>query len=271
VLGPRRVTRSRPHRPELEDRELGPAFADAPLPVEDRPAVSDHVEHDHERDGDDQQHRPDQPEHHIEKAFHPGVDRGVQLLDVEHERHPLELAEWQLAEPLFVEQRQRPHPGAARVKHCHLRDHRLGGLCFAVEHDQGRPVRDGGFFDPPRCGHGGVELCEVERGDKRRWTLGRSLHVRSERLDVVSARDDEHAVAHFVVAPYVLARNSEHRVRGDEDDHGSEDHEPGEHARADHELDQRHADRCRRYRQRCGHPRSENRPRKVGQPDSVRG
>ncbi len=157
------------------------------------------------------------------------------------------------------------------MEHGHLRDDRLGALCFAIEDDQRRLALFRGLRDLAGRTHCAVELCQVDGGDEGGGAFGGALHIRSERLDVISPRDDEHAVAHLVVAPYVLARHAQHRVRGNEDDHSSEDHEPGQDPRADHKLDQRDRDRGCRNGEGCGHPRAENGPRHVGDPDSVCG
>ena len=117
------------------------------------------------------------------------------------------------------------------MKDGHLRDDRLGALSFAVEDDQRRLALLRGLCDLSGHSDRAVELRQIDRGDQRGWAFGCALHVRPERLDVVSPGDHEHAVAHLVVAPYVLARHAEHRVRGNEDDHRTEDHEPGENSR----------------------------------------
>ena len=103
--------------------KTAPVPADPRLAVEERTAVRDEVADQHERQADGEQRRaPTDAEHDVEQALHPRVALAVQLADVEHQRHPLELTDRELAEPLLVEVGQRPDPHAGLVQHRGLVD-----------------------------------------------------------------------------------------------------------------------------------------------------
>ena len=61
---------------------------------------------------------PAERERDVEQTLHARVARRVDLADVEQQRHPLELADRQLAEPLLVEQRRAS--GSARRRSCSI-------------------------------------------------------------------------------------------------------------------------------------------------------
>ena len=74
----------------------------------------------------------------IEETLHARVARGVQLADVEQQRDALELGDRELAQPLFVEQRQGADAHPFLVEHRGLHHDVVVGLRVSAEHDDRR-------------------------------------------------------------------------------------------------------------------------------------
>ena len=138
--GPVGRSLARPHRAELVDREDDVSFPDALLMEEQRTAVAGEIDERHDGDGDGQHRQADEGESDVEKSLHAGINRAVELVDVEQQGDPLELGDRELAEPLVVEQRQRADPHPMGVDAGRLGDHVVQRLRLPVQHDERDPV-----------------------------------------------------------------------------------------------------------------------------------
>ncbi len=74
------------------------------LTVEERAAVAEDVGDRDEGDREHEQRHREDRERYVDDPLQSAVAVAMHLADVEHERDSFELTEWQLAEPLLVEQ-----------------------------------------------------------------------------------------------------------------------------------------------------------------------
>ncbi len=132
------VGRAAPHRSELEDLEGDAVPTDARLPVEQRPAVRDRIADEHEWRHQRERQQATGCECGVEKALHPRVAHGVELTDVEEQRHSLQLADRDLAQPLLVEHGEGADAHSGLVQRGRLDDHVLLVLRLPAQHDDRR-------------------------------------------------------------------------------------------------------------------------------------
>jgi hypothetical protein len=118
----------------------------------------------------------------------------MNLTDVEHQRHPFELADGKLAQPLFVEQRERAHTDAVLVEQRHLLDDELGPLRIAIEHDN----RGIGFLhevaNRGRVRAGGNCVSGIQNRDHSTRSFGRFLELCRKAQAVLGHPDHQRPV-----------------------------------------------------------------------------
>ena len=237
---PNRVTRASSHRGPVRDSssarharivrnfsisKVVPFRPGARLAVEQRTTVGDEVADDHDRrHRDERRPRRTAPSADVEQPLHPRVPGRVHLTDVEQQRHPLELGDRQLAEPLLVEQRQRADANAVprgAVDACTTMSSfacaaRLSTTtvapAIAGRVEQRTRRRDAGRrrFDGREPAH-----------DERR-ALGARAELRLQGLELVGGRDDEHAVALAGTRVGVVRDRRAQHVPGHQDDRAAE-------------------------------------------------
>ena len=175
---------------------------------------------------------------HIDEPLEPAVPGPVKLADIEHQGDPLQLGQRQLAQPLVVEERQRPDTDSGLVQHGGLAHDRLVVLRFPIEHDDTRGMADNGFDQRALAGLVGAGLGHAEVGDDGGVALGCLAELGSEGVGLLEADNGNHAVALFRPRPPTRGQHGAGHIPWHQDERGTEDDEPREEAGPDEQLDQ---------------------------------
>ena len=192
------IRREHAHRSELQHLERCTVPTCARLSVEQRSPVGDEVPDRHERRHQRQRDEPERRERDVEETLHARVARGVQLADVEQQRHALELADRELAEPLFVEERHRADPHAVSWERRCLQDDVVVRLRGPAENQDRRPAPLRGVDERVarrNARQRGLDGRQPANDDRRSFRGAREVGL--QRLPFVAARDDDHTVALF--------------------------------------------------------------------------
>ncbi len=215
--------------------------------------------------------KPTDPADHVDQALDPAEPLAVDLADVEEQRHPAEVGDRDLAQPLLVEQRLGAHPDAGLVEGGGLVDDPLVGLRGAAEHQHG------GLLGSHRVEQRPAVLVDVagrllgEVGHDGRRLLRVAGQLDGQLGLQLGRADDDDPVPLLERRPPPPGHGRHDVEPRHQQQRRAEDDEPGQQRVADEQLHQRDAERAGARRHERGRQPAAQRLGHLGQAEPVGG